>query len=175
MSDSRASSPGTPERDADAPAIVVTDWATDGARLAAVRRAVFVREQGIPEALELDAADASAVHVLAIAKREPVGTGRLLPSGKIGRLAVLPTHRRFGVGGRMRGRLIELARERGITCVYLHAQVDALGFYAARGFVAEGAEFDEAGVRHRRMRLAVSAQQHADSEADRAAHDPVDR
>jgi len=166
-----------PERRAPAAGIEirVTDWARDGARLTAVRRAVFVAEQGVPEALEWDGADAGAVHVLALAKREPVGTGRLLPTGKIGRLAVLPSARRHGVGSLLLSRLVELARARGQGGVYLHAQVDALGFYVAHGFVADGPEFDEAGLRHRRMRLAFSAEQRADPAADGAEDDPVDR
>ena len=152
----------------------VCDWAGADAPLTAVRRAVFVEEQGIPEALEWDGADPGAVHVLALTKREPVGTGRLLATGKIGRLAVLPSARRHGVGSLMLRRLVELARARGQGGVYLHAQVDAIGFYAAHGFVAEGPEFDEAGLRHRRMRLAFSAEQRADPAADGAEDDPVD-
>jgi predicted GNAT family N-acyltransferase len=153
----------------------VCDWAGAAVPLTAVRRAVFVEEQGIPEAMEWDGADPGAVHVLALTKREPVGTGRLLAPGKIGRLAVIPSCRRHGVGSLVLGRLVELARARGLEGVYLHAQVEALGFYAARGFVAEGPEFEEAGLRHRRMRLAFSAEQRADPAADGAEDDPVDR
>jgi predicted GNAT family N-acyltransferase len=155
--------------------ILVTDWARGAVPMTAIRRAVFVEEQGIPETLEWDGADPGAVHVLALAKREPVGTGRVLATGKIGRLAVLPSARRHGVGSLLLRRLVELARARGQGSVYLHAQVDALGFYAAHGFVAEGPEFDEAGLRHRRMRLAFSAEQRADPAADGAEDDPVDR
>lgn len=166
-----------PEAPAAAAAIelLVCDWTTHGETLAAVRRAVFCAEQGIPEALEWDGADPGAVHVLALTKREPVGTGRLLPTGKIGRLAVLASARRHGVGSLVLRRLVELARARGLGGVYLHAQADSLGFYAAHGFVAEGPEFDEAGIRHRRMRLAFSAEQRADSAADGAEDDPIDR
>ncbi len=166
-----------PERAAAPPAIElrVCDWADEAAALAAVRRAVFCAEQGIAEALEWDGADPGAVHVLALTKREPVGTGRLLPTGKIGRLAVLASFRRHGVGSLVLRRLVELARTRGLSGVYLHAQADALGFYAAHGFVAEGPEFDEAGIRHRRMRLAFSAEQRADPAADGAEDDPIDR
>jgi predicted GNAT family N-acyltransferase len=164
-----------PEERGAAVEIVVTDWASGAGPLTAIRRTVFVEEQGVPAALEWDGADPGALHVLALAKREPVGTGRLLPTGKIGRLAVLPCARRHGVGSLLLRRLVELARARGQGGVYLHAQVDALGFYAAHGFVAEGPEFDEAGLRHRRMRLAFSAEQRADPAADGAEDDPVDR
>lgn len=164
-----------PDATAAAPAVelMVCDWASHAESLAAVRRAVFCAEQGISEALEWDGADPGAVHVLALTKREPVGTGRLLPTGKIGRLAVLASFRRHGVGSLVLRRLVELARARGLGGVYLHAQADALGFYAAHGFVAEGPEFDEAGIRHRRMRLAFSAEQRADPAADGAEDDPI--
>ena len=141
-----------PDAPAAAVELLVTDWSRHGEALAAIRRAVFVHEQGIPESLEWDSDDPRAVHVLALVKREPVGTGRLLPTGKIGRLAVLASSRRLGVGRLVLGRLVELARASGLSGVYLHAQADALGFYAAQGFVADGPEFDEAGIRHRRMR-----------------------
>jgi predicted GNAT family N-acyltransferase len=167
--------PELPAHRAAAAAVVVADWAADGARPAAIRRAVFAVAQRTPAALEWDGADRGAGQVLALVKREPVGTGRLLPTGKIGRLAVLACARRRGVGSLLLARLVALARARGLAGVHLPAQADARGCYAAHGFVADGPEFDEVGIRHRRMRLAFSAEQRADSAADGAAHDPVDR
>jgi predicted GNAT family N-acyltransferase len=148
----------------------VTDWARDGATMGAIRRAVFVVEQGVPEELEWDGLDAGCTHVLALINRDPVGTGRLLPTGKIGRLAVVAGARRHGVGRCLLRRLVELALEQGVAQVYLHAQTSSASFYEAHGFVAEGAEFDEAGIRHRRMRLAVPAEQRTDAAPDGAAH-----
>jgi predicted GNAT family N-acyltransferase len=64
-----------------------------------VRRAVFIIEQGIAESDEWDSADVQCVHALALtAKRDAVGTGRLEPTGKIGRLAVLAEFRGLGLG-----------------------------------------------------------------------------
>jgi predicted GNAT family N-acyltransferase len=154
--------------------VEVTEWTASSAELGAIRRAVFCIEQGIAEADEWDGADCDAAHVLARLKRDPVGTGRLLATGKIGRLAVLEAARRLGIGSLMLRRLVELARARGLDEVYLHAQVTALDFYGAQGFVADGPEFDEAGIRHRRMRLAFSAEQRPDPAADGAAHAAVD-
>ena len=148
----------------------LTDWGRDARDLIRVRRAVFCEEQGIAEADEWDDEDAGATHVLVTLNREPVGTGRLLATGKIGRLAVLGSARRRGIGGLMLRRLVELGRARGLDGVYLHAQATALEFYAVHGFTAEGPEFDEAGLRHRRMRLAFSAEQRPGPEADRPAH-----
>ena len=153
----------------------VTEWARDGAAIGAIRRAVFVVEQGVPEDLEWDGEDARCTHVLALLNRDPVGTGRLLRTGKIGRLAVVAGARRHGVGRCMLRRLVELAREQGLERIYLHAQVSSASFYEAHGFVAEGAEFDEAGIPHRRMRLAVPAQQRTDAAPDGAADAAVVR
>ena len=131
-------------------------WAAERRTIEAIRRRVFVDEQKIPEKDEFDGEDASCLHVLARLNRDPVGTGRLMPTGKIGRLAVLAASRRHGIGSRMLLRLVELARERGLPEVYLHAQVSALPFYVAHGFAAEGDEFEEAGISHRRMRLVLA-------------------
>ena len=151
------------------------DWVRDSVALMAVRLAVFVREQGIPEADEWDAADGGASHVLARLNRDPVGTGRLEATGKIGRLAVLKAARGLGIGGLILTRLLELAQRRGLDQVFLNAQISALPFYGAHGFVAEGPEFDEAGIRHRRMRLAFSAEQRPDPTPDGSTHRALDR
>ena len=125
-----------------------------------MRRSVFIEEQRIPERDEFDEIDLSAVHVLAYVravagKRDTVGTGRLEPTGKIGRVAVLPRYRGTGAGVAIMRRLLELAAERGFTEVYLNAQTSATGFYERLGFRADGPEFDEVGIPHQRMRRAV--------------------
>lgn len=117
-----------------------------------MRRAVFVAEQGIAEEDEWDDADAYSVHALALAaKRDAVGTGRLEPTGKIGRIAVLTEFRNRGLGGELLEWLVAQARRQGMKTVHLHAQVRALQFYLRHGFEPEGAEFDEVGIPHQRM------------------------
>lgn len=134
--------------------ITHADWVRDGARLRAVREAVFVREQGVARELEWDEFDALSRHVLAESRDgAAVGTGRLLPDGHIGRMAVLPGWRGCGVGTAMLEVLLEQARDLGLPQVVLHAQTHALPFYARLGFVAEGPPFLEAGIAHRLMRL----------------------
>ena len=131
-------------------------WADDREALQSVRRRVFVEEQGIPESEEWDDVDPVARHVLVLAKnREPVGTGRLEPTGKIGRVAVLPQYRGTGVGSLIMGHLVNQATESGFTRVYLHAQTTAAGFYRRLGFRAEGPAFDECGIPHVRMSLGI--------------------
>lgn len=132
------------------------DWCADGAALRAVRTAVFVIEQGVPEALEWDAHDAECLHVLARdATGMPIGTGRLLPEGRIGRMAVVAHARRHGVGGAILEELLKAARQRSLPELELSAQTHALAFYARYGFVAEGGEYLDAGIPHRTMRQAL--------------------
>ncbi|MER7621451.1 GNAT family N-acetyltransferase [Streptomyces sp. NPDC126503] len=141
----------------------------DRAACFAVRREVFVEEQGVPPELEYDAYDATAVHVLAVrADGVPLGTGRLLYGadaiaktgadaavGSLGRLAVTRAARGLGVGAALVGAVEEAARERGLGAVDLHAQTQALGFYERLGYVAYGPEFPDAGMPHRAMRKAL--------------------
>ena len=129
-------------------------WETHATALMAVRRAVFIEEQGVAEEEELDGEDASARHFLAEDDRgKPIGTARLLASGQIGRMAVLPEWRGREVGARLLDQAVAAAREDGLD-VFLHAQTHALGFYERNGFKASGDVFLEADIEHRRMTLA---------------------
>ena len=98
------------------------DYAADHDALRAVREAVFVREQGVPLELELDAQDPDCLHVLARdSEGRPIGTGRLTPAHALGRMAVLPEWRRHGVGAAMLAELTRLARAKGWKAIELHA------------------------------------------------------
>lgn len=134
---------------------MLADWDADRPVLERIRRAVFVQEQQISEKDEWDDEDARSVHVLARLNRDPVGTGRLSPAGKIGRIAVYAGLRGRGVGTEILLRLLEEARRHGIRRPYLHAQVQAVPFYETLGFSREGDEFDEAGIPHVRMSLVL--------------------
>jgi predicted GNAT family N-acyltransferase len=134
-------------------AIREASWEQDGERLRALRHEVFVREQGVPEALEWDGVDPECRHVVAeTAAGEAIGTGRLLPDGRVGRMAVAYAWRRKGVGSGLLERLVAIAHARGDRLVALHAQTYAVGFYRRAGFEAIGAEFMEAGIAHVEMR-----------------------
>ena len=133
-------------------AVRATDWQRDADNLRAVRTAVFIDEQAIPEELEWDAADHDAVHVLAEdAQHDPIGCARLLADGHIGRVAVLTSWRGHGVGDALIARALELAASAGMRRVALHSQAHACGFYARHGFAAVGEVFDEAGIPHQTM------------------------
>lgn len=123
----------------------------------AIRRKVFVEEQNVPEELELDEHDATAVHLLATADDgRPVGTARLLIDGdraKIGRVAVLAETRGTGAGAALMRAALEELRGRGVREAKLGSQVHAIGFYERLGFQAHGPEYDDAGIPHRDMTL----------------------
>jgi predicted GNAT family N-acyltransferase len=133
------------------------DYSADFQDLRAVREPVFVVEQQVPLDLEWDELDPKCRHVLARDdQHRPIGTGRLTPEHKIGRMAVLKEWRGRGVGEALLLALIEQARDLGWSEVSLHAQVDAIGFYEKFGFEAYGERFEEAGIQHQSMRLALS-------------------
>ncbi|MET8243498.1 GNAT family N-acetyltransferase [Streptomyces sp. NPDC005202] len=135
----------------------------------AVRKEVFVGEQGVPEEIEYDAYDAVALHVHAVREDGvPLGTGRLLygeaaaaktggdPAvGSLGRLALAKEARGRGVGVALVRAIEDAARARGLAAVDLHAQTHALGFYERLGYEAYGPEFLDAGIPHRAMRRAL--------------------
>jgi predicted GNAT family N-acyltransferase len=136
--------------------IVDADWATHQPALREVRSSVFVREQKVPEELEWDAVDPDCLHLLAMGPDgQPIGTARLQPDGKLGRMAVLPPWRGRGVGQALLTRALGLARERGFSRVFLHAQVSAEGFYRHYGFMPHGPLFEEAGIPHQAMALSL--------------------
>jgi predicted GNAT family N-acyltransferase len=129
--------------------IRVCNW--DEARLEArrIRRLVFVREQGVPLDLEWDNHDPVCEHALAYAADgSAVATGRLLPDGHIGRMAVLKEWRGQGAGALVLHALVEHARQRGHASARLNAQTYAVGFYRRFGFELAGPEFIEAGIAH---------------------------
>ena len=125
-------------------------------RAFSIRLRVFVREQGVPEAIELDRDDRRATHLLARVRGKPVGTARLVIKNgraKIGRMAVLKSYRGKGVGKALLKRAVESARKSKSKRIYLHAQIPVVGFYEKMGFRCVGGVFTEAGIPHRKMVL----------------------
>jgi predicted GNAT family N-acyltransferase len=121
-----------------------------------IRIRVFVREQRVPAEIELDTDDQRAIHFLAIVSGKAVGTARVVMrhrDAKVGRMAVLKSYRRKGVGEALLKRAILVAKRLQARRIYLHAQVAVTGFYVRMGFRAVGRVFDEAGIAHRKMIL----------------------
>lgn len=146
--------------------VAIADWTRDRDPVQAVRRRVFIEEQGVPEALEHDVDDARHLHVLARdADGAPIGTARLTRDRRIGRMAVLPAWRGRGVADALMEVLLHEARARRLPDLLLHAQIDAAGLYARHGFLPEGERFEEAGIVHQAMRRVLDGVQAIDTQA----------
>lgn len=130
----------------------------DIATCRSLRRIVFIEEQGVPEADEVDDKDDTALHLLATDSGTPVGSARLLIAGdmgKIGRVCVLKSHRGTGLGAALIRAAITELRGLGLSTAKLGAQTHAIGFYERLGFTATGPEYMDAGIPHRDMTLAL--------------------
>jgi len=128
-----------------------------------IRYQVFVIEQNIPVDLEIDEHDPAAQHLIVLLNQTPIGTARIFKANKsedehfkIGRLAILKEHRRQGLGSKMMGGLLNYAEKLQAKKITLHAQVDALRFYEKFGFIAEGQDFDEGGILHKKCIKLIS-------------------
>ena len=118
-----------------------------------LRFAIFVGEQNVPPGIELDDMDAKCVHAVAFdLDGKAIGTGRLLPDGHIGRMAVTKEWRRRGIGAELLTALMDEARKRGHKDVVLAAQLQAMEFYRSFGFEAEGKVYEDAAILHQSMR-----------------------
>ncbi len=136
--------------------IVTGDWESVREDAQRVRIEVFVIEQNVPIELEWDEGDEVSTHAIAYDEEgQPVATGRLLPDGHIGRMAVIKPLRGCGLGREVLQALLQHAREEGHKDLLLHAQTHALAFYEKQGFIAEGEEFLEADMPHQLMRLTL--------------------
>lgn len=121
-----------------------------------IRMDVFVREQAVPPEEELDAYDETATHFLMRDETEkPTATARLVNKGataKIGRVAVVQKERGKGIGLTLMQAVLDEARRQGFEEAVLDSQTYAIPFYERLGFMAEGDEFDDAGIPHFTMR-----------------------
>jgi predicted GNAT family N-acyltransferase len=122
-----------------------------------IREEVFIVEQNVPVDLERDEHDSKALHFIALADGQTVGTARVVlkdngTSAKIGRVAVRRSNRGLGIG-----KLLIAAIEGDPDLTHVHsflldAQTHALRFYARLGYQAYGEEFMDAGIPHRHMK-----------------------
>jgi predicted GNAT family N-acyltransferase len=134
--------------------VSLVSWHDGEPLLRAVREAVFIREQGVPEELEWDGLDEGCRHALALSLQgEAIGCGRMLANGHIGRIAVLPQWREQRLGTAIMETLLDEARAQGLHHVDVDAQTQAVPFYRTLGFVEQGDEFMDAGLPHIRMTL----------------------
>lgn len=125
------------------------DWASLREWAEPIRRTVFVDEQSVPEDIEIDEWDPQSLHAVVFDDQgRALGTGRLLPDGHIGRMAVLREARGSGVGSALLTALMAEARRRGHAKAVLSAQTQAVPFYQRHGYGIVGDEYMEAGIRH---------------------------
>ena len=137
------------------PTVIIVETPADWEACYAIRKTVFVEEQAVPLELELDEYDDVATHFLLRDGDAPLATARLLDKhglAKIGRVAVLKEARGRGLGLVLMRAVLEEARRQGFTEAVLDSQTYAIPFYERLGFVAEGEEFDDAGIPHFLMR-----------------------
>lgn len=135
------------------PVVLKALWADDSDTLMQLRTRVFVEEQNVSAALEIDGKDSECQHVKAIVDGLVIGTGRLLPNGFIGRMCVLAEYRNRNIGTMMLKNLVQQALDSGHQKVLLNAQSYIIPFYQKFGFRVDSEEFIEAGILHRLMVL----------------------
>lgn len=120
----------------------------------AIRKQVFVKEQGVPLEDEFDQFDklnGLCEHILVHYNEQPVGTGRIRVVdglGKLERICILKPYRKFGLGKVIINALEEIAEEQGISQVKLHGQTQAEGFYQKLGYRTSSNIFMEDGIPH---------------------------
>ena len=134
---------------------ITTNYKSNHQKICEVRFKVFVDEQSVPEELEIDGFDDVATHILILLDDKAIGTGRILPDGHIGRVAVLKQFRGKGVGKLIMKMLIEWAQENQLKTLWLSSQWHARGFYIDLNFTCTGDKFEEAGIDHIKMTRAL--------------------
>ncbi|MEE4246758.1 MAG: GNAT family N-acetyltransferase [Kangiellaceae bacterium] len=128
------------------------NWLDAQHLLAHVRKSVFGYEQRVPSNIDFDGKDQDCFHVLVTdSSGAAIGTGRMTSKGKIGRVAVLISHRGQGIGSQILEALIAIAKKNNIDMVKLHAQIQAIDFYQRHQFKVQGPVFMEAGIPHQSM------------------------
>lgn len=135
--------------------ILQVSWPEYSPVLQSIRRRVFIEEQGVDQKEEWDGLDEpeSTLHFVVLQDESAIATARLLANGKLGRMAVLREDRGKGIGRELLNHIIGCAIDNRMETLFLHAQSHALPFYEKSGFEAYDAEFFEAGIAHRKMKL----------------------
>jgi predicted GNAT family N-acyltransferase len=142
-------------------------WPEERELLRQVREPVFVQEQGVPPEMEWDDDDIMAYHLIALDERQrPIAAARLLGTGQIGRMAVLPDWRGRGIGAALLQALLGQAQATGQHKLFLHAQSKAEGFYVKAGFTSVGELFIEADIPHRKMVMMLDGSEIDEPEID---------
>lgn len=130
-------------------------WSEHETDIRSIRQRVFIDELGIASELEWDNQEDNAQYILIYGDRKPIASGRLLDTGQIGRMAVLPGYRGQGVGTMLLQALVDLGGADGFNQLWCTAQTSAQGFYQKYGFSPEGEVFVAASISHIKMILTL--------------------
>jgi len=138
--------------------IIIGDYSDHQEEISCIRHSVFVEEQKIPKEAVWDERDLICRHVLIGHNGKAVATGRidLEKEGKVGRVAVLASARKYGFGQQIMAALEQQARESKLPRVWFNAQISAIGFYERLGYQVVGNDFLEAGIVHRMMQKKIN-------------------
>lgn len=135
--------------------IIITDWKTHSQALSRIRFHVFIEEQQVPVEDEWDGLDETAIHFLVQTNNQTIGCARLLIDTlnhqthfHIGRVAIAKPFRAQGIGQQLMEFILDYCAKTAPYPIYLHAQIERRAFYERLGFVAQGAEFMDAGIPH---------------------------
>jgi len=121
-----------------------------------IREQVFIQEQGIAPEDEWDDLDAMVLHFIVYDQEQPIATARLLPQHSVGRVAVLMPYRKQGIGKILMQYIIHYARNQKLPYLKLSAQTYVTAFYEALGFKVQGEVYEDCGIPHIDMILALS-------------------
>ncbi|MDR2248314.1 GNAT family N-acetyltransferase [Acinetobacter sp.] len=136
--------------------VIADDWEQLEKDSKYIREQVFIQEQGITPEDEWDDFDATAVHFMVYNKEKPIATARLLPQHSVGRVAVLVSYRKQGIGKILMQHIIEYARSHKLPYLKLSAQTYVTAFYEALGFKVQGEVYQDCGIPHIDMVLELN-------------------
>ncbi|PNZ24625.1 acetyltransferase [Staphylococcus petrasii] len=121
----------------------------------AIRKEVFVKEQGVPLENELDEFEEQSTHIIGYDQdHQPFACARFRPFEdvvKIERVAILKEYRKYGYGHALMTATERFAKEQGHHRLVLNAQTQAQGFYEKLGYTSTGEIFLEENIEHIKM------------------------
>lgn len=124
----------------------------------AIRRMVFIDEQGVEECLEIDEHDVTGGkcrHFYTLVHGVPAAACRVMDKGKgvakLQRFCVLREYRKAGLGRFMLEKLEDICRAENFHIIEMGAQCHAAPFYEKCGYSVVSGIFMDAGIEHVKM------------------------
>lgn len=119
-----------------------------------IRHIVFIKEQNVPENIEIDKFDKSAKHMIVLYKNKPIGCARIRFIGskaKLERIAVLKSYRGKGFGKMIVNYMVNYCKNKNVKKIIMNSQYYLKDYYKKFGFKPRGKTFVEAGIKHIEM------------------------